>query len=137
MKKKVLIISSIIIFVLILGISLFFILDKDEEPIKLKDFSFVNVDEIKTKEISTLDDNIVSVRDIRISDGYLEGIVFINGDKSFNKLKVLVSLYDIDGNLLDEISFEFENMAPYEERDLFYAIQKDLSNAYYVDIKEG
>jgi len=28
-------------------------------------------------------------------------------------------------------------MAPYEERDLFYAIQKDLSNAYYVDIKEG
>jgi len=75
MKKKVLIISSIIIFVLILGISLFFILDKDEEPIKLKDFSFVNVDEIKTKEISTLDDNIVSVRDIRISDGYLEGLI--------------------------------------------------------------
>ncbi len=140
MKKKVLIVSSIVLVVLIFGISLFLILGKkEEELVKLKDYSYVNVEEIKIMEVSTLsdEDNIVSVKDVRISNGYLEGTILLNSDKSYKNLKVLVSLYDEEGNLLDKISFDFENVSPYEERDLFYAIQKDLSNAYYVDVKEG
>ena len=140
MKKKFLIISGIVIVVLVLGISLFLILNNEDKTVKLKDFSYVNVEEIKPMEVSTLkdnDDNVIIVRDVRISSGYLEGTILLYSDKNYEKLKVMVCLYDEEGNLIDEINFEFENVSPYEERDLFYAIQKDLSNAYYVDVKEG
>ena len=136
MKKKVFIASCIVMVVLILGILLVLILNKKDEPDKVKDYSNINVEEIKVKEYKLLEDSIVNVNDVRINDGYLEGTISFNSDKSLDKIKVIVSLYDKDDNLLDEISFEFENVSPYEERDLFYAIQKDLSNAYYVDVKE-
>ena len=137
MKKKVFIASCIVMVVLILGILLVLILNKKDEADKVKDYSNINVEEIKVKEYKLLEDSIVNVKDVRINDGYLEGTISFNSDKSLDKIKVIVSLYDKDVNLLDEISFEFENVSPYEERDLFYAIQKDLSKAYYVDVKEG
>ncbi len=140
MKKIVLIICNMFL-VIVLCVSLFVIFNNKEEKDKiiLKDYSYVNVEEIKTMELSTLsdDDNVISVRDVRISSGFLEGTIVINSDKSYKKLKTIVNLYDEEGNILDEISFEFEDVSPYEERDLFYAIQKDLSDTYYVDIKEG
>ena len=140
MKKIVLIICNMFL-VIVLCVSLFVIFNNKEEKDKiiLKDYSYVNVEEIKTMELSTLsdDDNVISVRDVRISSGFLEGSIVINSDKSYKKLKTIVNLYDEEGNILDEISFEFEDVSPYEERDLFYAIQKDLSDTYYVDIKEG
>ena len=39
----------------------------------------------------------------------------------------------------DESVYVFyeKDISSYEERDLFYPIQKDLSNAYYIDVKEG
>lgn len=137
MKKKVFIASCIVMVVLILGILLVLILNKKDEPDKVKDYSNINVEEIKVKEYKLLEDSIVNVNDVRINDGNLEGTISFNSDKSLDKIKVIVSLYDKDVNLLDEISFEFENVSPYEERDLFYSIQKDLSKAYYVDVKEG
>lgn len=139
MKKISLIVFNIVLG-LVLFISLVVILNREkEERIVFKDYSYVNVEEIKTMELSTLsdDDNVISVRDVRISSGFLEGTIALNSDKSYKNLKTIVSLYDEDGKVLDEISFEFENVLPYEERDLFYAIQKDLSDTYYVDIKEG
>ena len=138
MKKISLIVFNIVLG-LVLFISLVVILNREkEERTVFKDYSYVNVEEIKAMKLSTLsDDNIINVKDVRISSGFLEGTIVLNSDKSYKNLKTIVSLYDEDGKVLDEISFEFENVLPYEERDLFYAIQKDLSNAYYVDVKEG
>lgn len=138
MKKISLIVFNIVLG-LVLFISLVVILNREkEERTVFKDYSYVNVEEIKAMKLSTLsDDNIINVKDVRISSGFLEGTIVLNSDKSYKNLKTIVSLYDEDGKVLDEISFEFENVLPYEERDLFYAIQKDLTNAYYVDIKEG
>lgn len=138
MKKVILVVFNIVL-VVVAFISLFVIFNREkEEKTVFKDYSYVNVEEIKAMKLSTLsDDNIINVKDVRISSGFLEGTIVLNSNKSFKKLKAIVGLYDEKGNVLDEISFEFENVLPYEERDLFYAIQKDLTNAYYVDIKEG
>ena len=136
MKKKSLVIICIVLFV-VLSVLLFLIfgLSKDNE-VELKDYSYVNVEEIKTKEFAILNDNILDIRNVKIVEGYLEGVVFINSEENYKNLNFKVNIYDESGNLLDNINFNFENVLAYEERDLFYPIQKDLSKAYYVDIEE-
>lgn len=137
MKKKVFIISSILL-VVVLVISLFLIFGKDKEKkVVLKDYSYVNVETLKTNDVNTLDENDFIVKDARISNGYLEGTFFNNSDSSFEVLKLIVYIYDEDGNILDEINFEYEDVVSYDERDLFYPIQKDLSDGYYISVKEG
>lgn len=136
MKKKFLI-GGMLLLVVVLSISLFLIFDKDEEEkVELKDYSYVNVESLKTSDINTLRLENFTVRDVRIKNGYLEGSFLTNSEDSYDNLNIIVNIYDEDGNKLEEIDFEFNNVLPNEERDLFYPIQSDLSNAYYVSVEE-
>ena len=136
--KKIIIISSLFV-ILVSSFSLFLIFGKDDEKdsVKFEDYSYVKVESLKTSDVNTLDVNDFIIKDARINKGYLEGIFFNNSEQSYEVLNIIISLYDEDGNILDEINFEFKDIASYEERDLFYPIQKDLSNAYYIGVKEG
>ena len=136
--KKIIIISSLFV-ILVSSFSLFLIFGKDDEKdsVKIDDYSYVNVESLKTSDVNTLDVNDFIIKDARINKGYLEGIFFNNSEQSYEVLNIIISLYDEDGNILDEINFEFKDISSYEERDLFYPIQKDLSNAYYIGVKEG
>jgi len=136
MKKKILIGSSLVLVVVLL-ISLFLILGgKEEDPkAKLEDYSHVNVESLKTNETEKLSLNTINVLNARIRNGYLEGIIFNNSEKNYEVLDIKVILLNKKQNKLDEISFQFNDFLAYEERDMFYPIQKDLSNAYYIYVE--
>ena len=136
MRKLIIICSVLIVFVLSFSLFLIFEKDKEDDNVKLTDYSYVNVESLKMSDINTLDLNDFIIKDAKINNGYLEGIFFNNSLDNYDVLNIVVSIYDEEGNLLDDINFEFKDIFSYEERDLFYPIQKDLSSAYYIDVKE-
>lgn len=132
MKKKYFIFGGLVaVLVVMIMLGVIFIDNMKKE--KEIDYSTINVEKLVDK-VKNSDKNSFELLDCKIRNGYFEGIFYNNSDVSYDYLEIKVNFYDKDGKKIDDISFIFNNINSYEERDLYYPIQSDLSDAYYIDI---
>ena len=142
MKNKIFIIGVVVVLGII---SIVYLNDNDDvsinenqrrsiEEIDISDEN-VNIDFMANMEIDEYINNDFLIKDVKINDGYFEGVFVSTIQEELELLKLEIIFYNKNKREIGKINFELDKIIEGEERDLFCLLDFDYRDCYSFEAK--